>query len=675
MDLNKKLKNLKVGHKLKKSYKTIISAIIAMSIVAFLGVMIINLRVNLSYGESYKNTKTQMEIREGIESIAKNVAWAVSCPEEEVPSKITQIEEISDKVEKNASELEKNFSDSSLTKELHDAIKEVKVARIEVVNRVRAGHNNEALKYLNGNFAEATEKMHNILDRIDEKTETEAQSAFKFMSALGIVVVIIVVVCSGLTIFISLKYSNVITSLIVEPIKEVQDAARMLNDGQLNINIEYESGDELGALAEDFREACVRMNKVIHDAGHILREMSEGNFNVNSGGEEMYVGNFELLIKSINKLNRNLDRTLRQIAEASTQIHMGAEQLSCSAQALADGATDQAGAVEELTATITNVANIANESADISVAAAKNAKNTADEAKKSRYEMDELVSAMERIMATSKEIEKIIATIEEIASQTNLLSLNASIEAARAGDAGRGFAVVAQQIGKLATDSADSAVLTKTLIEKSLKEINSGNEILRNTMEAINGVLASMEELAEMAAGSAEASKSQAEMLGEVETGIEQISVVVQNNSASAEETSAISEELSAQAEAFKAMVEKFRLRDEEDFGDYDDDYFYEEYTEDSEEEHIEESVEDLEEEPAEELYVEDLEEEPAEESYVEDLEEEFAEESYVEDLEEETAEETTEDYGEANVEECVENCNEDFEEKTEKVSENENKQ
>ena len=120
MDLNKKLKNLKVGHKLKKSYKTIISAIIAMSIVAFLGVMIINLRVNLFYGESYKNTKTQMEIREGIESIAKNVAWAVSCPEEEVPSKITQIEEISDKVEKNASELEKNFSDSSLTKELHD---------------------------------------------------------------------------------------------------------------------------------------------------------------------------------------------------------------------------------------------------------------------------------------------------------------------------------------------------------------------------------------------------------------------------------------------------------------------------------------------------------------------------------------------------------------------------
>lgn len=571
MDLNKKLKNLKVGHKLKKSYKTIITAVIAMSIVAFLGVMIINLRINSFYEESYKNTKTQMEIREGIESIAKNVAWAVSCAEDEVPEKITQIEEISEEVEKNASELEKNFSDSALTKELHDAIKEVKVARIEVVNRVRAGQNKEALKYLNGNFAEATEIMHDVLDRIDEKTEKEAQSAFKFISILGISVVVVVVIFGVLTIFISLKYSKVITSLIVEPIKDIQGAARMLKEGQLNIDVKYESKDELGALAEDFHEACVRMNAVINDAGHILREMSEGNFNVNSNGEEMYVGNFELLIKSINKLNRNLDRTLRQISDASSQIHAGAEQLSCSAQALADGAADQAGAVEELTATITNVANIANESADKSVAAAQNAKNTADEAKKSRYEMDELVDAMERIMSTSKEIENIIATIEEIASQTNLLSLNASIEAARAGEAGRGFAVVAQQIGRLATDSADSAVLTRTLIEKSLNEINSGNELLHHNMEAINGVLESMEELAEMAAGSAEASKSQAEMLDEVEKGIEQISVVVQNNSSSAEQTSDISEELSAQAEAFKAMVETFRLRDEEDFNVCDD--------------------------------------------------------------------------------------------------------
>ena len=655
MNLNGKLKNLKVGLKLKKSYRTIIAAIIAMSVVAFVGVMVINIKVGSFYGTSYQNTKTQMEIRIGIESIAKNVAWAVTCPAEEIPTKIAQIEEISEQIEKQAVELEKNFSNKKLTKELHYAIKEVKIARIEVVNRVRANHVNEALTYLNKNFAEATTYMNDILDQINSITEREAQSAYRFISILGFVVVFVIVICAVLAILISVKYSKVITELIVSPIEKVRDAARMLRDGELDIDIEYESEDELGALSDDFGETCVRLKAVIQDAGYVLREMSDGNFNVNSSAEEMYVGKFELLIKSINKLNRNLDKTLRQISEASNQILSGAEQLSSSAQEVADGASDQAGAVEELTATITTVASIASDSAESSAVAANNAIETAKEAKQSRVEMDELVNAMERIMTTSKEIEKIIATIEEIASQTNLLSLNASIEAARAGEAGRGFAVVAQQIGKLATDSADSAVLTKTLIEKSLKEINDGNNILKNNIESINGVLASVEELAEMAAGSAEASKSQAQMLGEVETGIEQISIVVQSNSASAEQTSAISEELSAQAEAFKEMVEKFKLRDAEDYDNYDYDYdeydFDKVYEEEQEEEHTEESEENNAEEYAKE-HAEEYEEEHAEE-----YEEEHAEECV-----EEYAEEYAKELGENIINEYAGECTGDSE-------------
>ena len=151
-----------------------------------------------------------------------------------------------------------------------------------------------------------------------------------------------------------------------------------------------------------------------------------------------------------------------------------------------------------------------------------------------------------------------------IASQTNLLSLNASIEAARAGEAGRGFAVVADQIGKLAADSAQSAVTTRELISKCLTEVEEGNSIVENTMEAINTVLANMEAFAGMASGAAEASKVQADMLKQVEAGIEQITMVVQNNSAAAQETSAVSEELSAQATNLEEMVEQFELRDEE---------------------------------------------------------------------------------------------------------------
>ena len=168
---------------------------------------------------------------------------------------------------------------------------------------------------------------------------------------------------------------------------------------------------------------------------------------------------------------------------------------------------------------------------------------------------------MERITATSHEIEDIIAAIEDIASQTNLLSLNASIEAARAGEAGRGFAVVADQIGKLAADSAQSAVTTRDLISKCLTEVQAGNRIVENTIESIGTVLANMESFAGMASGAAEASKEQVEMLKQVEAGMDQITLVVQSNSATAQETSAVSEELSAQATGLDEMIEKFELK------------------------------------------------------------------------------------------------------------------
>ena len=192
---------------------------------------------------------------------------------------------------------------------------------------------------------------------------------------------------------------------------------------------------------------------------------------------------------------------------------------------------------------------------------AAQAKESAAVANTSRTGMNELIHAMDNITETSKEIENIIAAIEDIASQTNLLSLNASIEAARAGEAGRGFAVVADQIGKLANDSAQSAISTKELIVKSLEEIEKGNKIVHETMETIGNILESMETFADSANGAAEASRSQADMLEQIEQGIEQISTVVQSNSASAQETSATSEELFAQSESLKGLVSKFKIR------------------------------------------------------------------------------------------------------------------
>lgn len=351
-----------------------------------------------------------------------------------------------------------------------------------------------------------------------------------------------------------------ITTSLVEPINELQAAVDKMKSGEFDVDITYESQDELGILSSNLRETCAKVHLVLEDAGYCLGEMAEGNFDVSSRARESYVGDFQVLMQVMRSLKHQMADTLRQIQSSSEQVMIGSEHLAGSAQDLAEGATNQAGAVQQLNATIENVTNISTESAAGAVLAAKNASAAADEAKESREEMNQLTEAMERITSTSKEIEKIIEAIEDIASQTNLLALNASIEAARAGEAGRGFAVVADQIGKLATDSAQSAVTTRELISKCLVEVESGNTIVEKTMESITAVLSNMESFATMAAGAADSSKTQVEMLQQIGTGIEQITLVVQSNSAAAQETSALSEELSAQATNLEEMVKQFVL-------------------------------------------------------------------------------------------------------------------
>lgn len=382
---------------------------------------------------------------------------------------------------------------------------------------------------------------------------------------LGIIVIVALLIAEILTIIMCKTVSGSLADSITLPIFELKEAVNKIKKGDFDVEITYESNDELGELAQDLRDTCETLKGIVSDAGSMLVEMAEGNFTITSEASELYVGDFETLIVAMNQLNSQLDATLRQIKESAGHVMIGSEQLAGSAQELAEGASEQACAVDELTSTIADVTNISEDSARNAMTAASSAKDAADDAASSREKIGKLTEAMERITETSKEIENIITAIEKIAAQTNLLSLNASIEAARAGEMGKGFAVVADQIGKLAADSRQSAVTTRELISKSLTEIENGSIMVEYTMESIGTALANMESFAGMAAGAAEASQEQADMLKQIQARIDQISTVVQSNSASAEETSAISQELSAQAIGLEEMISKFELR-EEDF-------------------------------------------------------------------------------------------------------------
>ena len=350
---------------------------------------------------------------------------------------------------------------------------------------------------------------------------------------------------------------------IGEPVRLCTERLRLLAEGDLVSELPaIYTEDETKILAEATAAIVSTQQAIIGDLDYVLGEMAGGNFTVRTKvGDAVYIGAYKQLLLSARELNTKLSETLNNIKKGSMEVTSGAAQMSGSAQNLAEGATEQAGAVEELQATIVDITEQVEANAKISEEAARMADGVIAGAEVSTREMADMTRAMERITETSQQIGNIIGDIEDIASQTNLLSLNAAIEAARAGEAGRGFAVVADQIRKLAEDSAKSAVNTRTLIEASLMEVETGSKIAVKTAEAMEEVIKGLKMITEGAKASSESTVHQAELMLQIERGVAQIAEVVQANSSVAEEVSAASQELSAQAVTLDDMTSQFKIK------------------------------------------------------------------------------------------------------------------
>lgn len=440
-------------------------------------------------------------------------------------------------------------------------LEEYHALRKEIIALDESGKTADAFLLLQGEAGTIAHELVKEAEQLLSMNVEMGDHVSEQLSAFSVFVVGLIIVLTIAAAICAMIYARYTALDISKPLEKVQKAAKKLAKGELDVQVQLLDQNEFGEMAEDFNKAAAKMNEYIECISWGLQEIGGGDFTVQPTVE--FQGDFIGIRDAIVNIEHGLSFTMHQIDDGAEQVAMGAQQLAESAQTLAEGATSQAGAVEELTATIENVADSADSSAKKADDAYKNAQKFANVAEQSNQEMQLLTEAMERITATSKEIESIIGEIEDIASQTNLLSLNASIEAARAGEAGRGFAVVADQIGKLAADSAQSAVNTKNLIIKSLQEINNGNEITARTTTALGEVIEGIKFLADASQETSELSREQAETMAQVRAGIEQIADVVQNNSAAAQETSATSEELLAQSENLKAMVEQFKLLDE----------------------------------------------------------------------------------------------------------------
>ena len=568
--IKKHIANLKVAGKLKLYRMTVLVMTFFLVLVALISTLVIRSNIekitevwspSLEYLQDLETMTAKYRIKQYQHLVESDAAVMNSC-EEEITKLESQIQDTDAKLEAIMSANSKAQKGQDDYEVANAAWEKYRGASDEILQLSREGKQQEASKLMTGEVYEDYKSFSKKLTILCGKFQVELDQA-KTMANVCTVIIFIVIVAAGLAIaVVTTMIGKIITNSITEPVKQIDAAVASLRKGELS-NVEmltYESEDEFGDTIRNLKEAMGILADYVREISVEVKAIAQGDLTRNGDDITDFLGDFSELKTSLLYILKRFNSTLTEISNLAEQVSSNSSEVENASKSLADGATEQAGVIEELNATIDTVVDMAEDTAKETQNASARVKASANKANEEKEKMNELLTEMEHITEISKEIGNIITDIEDIASQTNLLSLNASIEAARAGEAGKGFAVVADQIGKLAADSAKSAVNTRDLIDKTLVEIEKGNTITRTTADAFNQIITDMESFAELAENTMEKANSQAESLEQIGQGIEQLSGVVQGNAASSEENTAISINLAEGAAKMHDRVNIFKL-------------------------------------------------------------------------------------------------------------------
>ena len=568
--IKKCIANLKVEGKLKVYQMTVLVMTLFLVLVALISTVVIRSNIekitkvwspSLEYLQDLETMTAKYRIKQYQHLVESDAAVMNSC-EEEIKKLESQIQDTDAKLEAIMSANSKAQKGQDDYEVANAAWKKYRGASDEILQLSREGKQQEASKLMTGEVYEDYKSFSKKLTILRDKFQVELDQA-KTMANVCTVIIFIVIVAAGLAIaVVTTLIGRIITNSITEPVEQIDAAVASLRKGELS-NVEmltYESEDEFGDTIRNLKEAMGILADYVSEISVEVKAIAQGDLTRNGDDITDFLGDFSELKTSLLYILKRFNSTLTEISNLAEQVSSNSSEVENASKSLADGATEQAGVIEELNATIDTVVDLAADTAKETQSASARVKASANKANEEKEKMNDLLMEMEHITEISKEIGNIITDIEDIASQTNLLSLNASIEAARAGEAGKGFAVVADQIGKLAADSAKSAVNTRDLIDKTLVEIEKGNTITRTTADAFNQIIADMESFAELAENTMEKANSQAESLEQIGQGIEQLSGVVQGNAASSEENTAISINLAEGAAKMHDRVNIFKL-------------------------------------------------------------------------------------------------------------------
>ena len=568
--LKKRISNLKVAGKLKLYRITVLVMTLFLMLVALTSTLVIRSNIekitevwspSLEYLQDLETMTAQYRIKQYQHLVESDTAIMNSC-EAEIQKLESQIQDTGanlDAIIAADSDAQKGQADYEAASK---GWEKYKAASDEILQLSREGKQQEAAKLMIGEVYEEYKAFTEKLTILRDEFQVELDRA-KTVANVCTVIIFIVIVAAGLAIaVVTTLIGGIITNSITEPVEQIDAAVASLRKGELS-NVEmltYESEDEFGDTIRNLKEAMGILADYVSEISVEVKAIAQGDLTRNGDDITDFLGDFSELKESLLYILKRFNSTLTEISNLAEQVSSNALEVENASKSLADGATEQEAVIEELNATIDTVVDLAEDTAKETQSASARVKASANKANEEKEKMNDLLTEMKHITEISKEIGNIITDIEDIAAQTNLLSLNASIEAARAGEAGRGFAVVADQIGKLAADSAKSVVNTRDLIDKTLVEIEKGNTITRTTADAFNQIIADMESFAELAENTMEKANSQAESLEQIGQGIEQLSGVVQGNAASSEENTAISINLAEGAAKMHDRVNIFKL-------------------------------------------------------------------------------------------------------------------
>ncbi len=354
------------------------------------------------------------------------------------------------------------------------------------------------------------------------------------------------------SILTGIMIGNMVVKTVNYSVKQLQQLANNLVVGDTSVTFEETDNNELGGIVREFNKVVKATREYAENANQIAHGDMTVDIEVRSDNDT--------LGKALKKLATDNNSTLLGIRESSMQLTSGAGQVASASQALAQGSTEQASAIEQISASMTDIAKDINANAEVTNQSDVVVREMVVRATKGNEQMKSMMQAMYAIQTASKNISKVIKTIDDIAFQTNILALNATVEAARAGVHGKGFAVVAEEVKNLAEKSAAAAGETAELIQSAIDRIQEGSELAEGTAAALDQTVSDLEGCIGQIAAIASACNQQATAVAQINQALNQVSQVVQTNSATSEECASASEELSNQAVALRNLISKYKL-------------------------------------------------------------------------------------------------------------------